>query len=292
MRPETVTARIRELRRGERPGMLESVLHLPVWGLGALAGVMVLAWLRQRATRNAGLVDVIWSGSLGGLAILYVALAEGWWPRRLLVGALAAIWSIRLTVHLWRRVAREDEDGRYADLRRDLGPRIDVWLFWFFQIQALLAVLLSLAVLVPMAASAAGFGARDVVAVVLWITSIVGELVADEQLRRWREDPANRGRTCRSGLWRYSRHPNYFFEWIHWLAYPVFAIGLPFGWAVWLAPAVMLYLVTKVTGIPPTEQQSVRSRGDDYREYQRTTNAFFPGPPRPDRSGSHAAVRS
>ena len=108
----------------------------------------------------------------------------------------------------------------------------------------------------------------------------VGESVADRQLSAWRADPANRGRTCRAGLWGYSRHPNYFFEWIHWLAYPTLAVGLPYGWVAWFAPALMLYLVLKVTGIPPTEAQSLRSRGDDYRAYQRTVNAFFPGPRR------------
>ena len=112
------------------------------------------------------------------------------------------------------------------------------------------------------------------------ISSIWGETVADRQLRTWRRDPHNQGRTCRTGLWSYSRHPNYFFEWLHWLVYPVMAIGLPWGWTLWVAPAVMLYLVLEVTGIPPTEAQSIRSRGEDYRTYQQTTNAFFPGPRR------------
>ena len=98
--------------------------------------------------------------------------------------------------------------------------------------------------------------------------------------RQWRAAPAHRGRTCRAGLWRYSRHPNYFFEWIHWLVYPVIGIGLPYGGALWLAPALMLFLVLRVTGIPPTEEQALRSRGADYRDYQETTSAFVPWPPK------------
>jgi steroid 5-alpha reductase family enzyme len=184
-----------------------------------------------------------------------------------------------LSVHLARRVAGDPEDGRYAALREKLDRRADGWFFWFFQAQAALAVLLSMAFLVPSSSTLAGWRVWDLLAVLLWLSSITGEAVADRQLRRWRADPANKGRTCRAGLWRTSRHPNYFFEWIHWLVYPVLSIGLAYGAALWLVPALMLFLVLRVTGIPPTEEQSLRSRGADYRDYQRTTNAFFPGPP-------------
>ena len=256
---------------------------LPLWGFLALAAVMLGLWGRQRRTRNAGIVDVAWTFGLGGFALLYAIGAEGWVGRRILVALLAGAWSLRLGMHLAKRVASEPEDGRYAKLRAELGERIDGWLFWFFLVQALLAALLSLAFFVPSIAGgpeAIGWRAQDVVAVLLWCVSVVGEHRADEQLRAWRSDEANKGRTCRAGLWRYSRHPNYFFEWIHWLVYPVLAIGLPFGPAVWLVPLVMLFLILKVTGIPPTEERALASRGEDYRRYQETTNAFFPGPPR------------
>ncbi len=253
---------------------------LPVWGLIVLAVVMLAGWARQRRTRNAGIVDVLWAAGLGGLALLYAALASGWLPRRVLVAVLASIWALRLSLHLAARVRREPEDGRYADLRRRLGPGFDGALLWYFLGQAALAVVLSLAFLVPSAAASEGFAWRDVLAVAIWMVALAGEALADRQLRAWRASPASAGKTCRVGLWRYSRHPNYFFEWLHWLAYPVLSIGLPLGWAVWLAPALMLFLVLKVTGIPPTEKQSLRSRGEDYRSYQETTNAFFPGPTR------------
>lgn len=253
-------------------------IHLPLIALAVLAVVMALAWLRQRSTGNAGIVDVIWTASLGLLAVWYALAAEGWGPRRALVAALAGIWSARLTIHLWQRVVGEEEDGRYATLREEFGERADRWFLAFFQGQALLAVLLSLAFLLLCSSDLEGWRITDGIAVLLWVASIAGESIADRQLAAWRKDPDNRGKTCRSGLWRYSRHPNYFFEWVHWLVYPVLGIGLELGWLLWLAPLVMYLLVTKVTGIPPTEEQSVKSRGDDYRAYQRTTNAFFPGP--------------
>jgi len=241
---------------------------------------MLAGWARQRVTRNAGIVDVLWAAGLGGMALLYAASASGWLPRRILVLVLAGSWALRLSVHLAARVRSEPEDGRYADLRARLGPRFDTWSLWFFMAQALLAGLLSLAFLVPCAAAAEGFGPQDLTAAAIWIVALSGETLADRQLRAWRSSPECAGKTCRVGLWRYSRHPNYFFEWLHWLVYPMLSIGLPLGWALWLAPALMLFLVLKVTGIPPTEKQSLRSRGDDYRSYQETTNAFFPGPSR------------
>ena len=241
---------------------------------------MALAWWRQRSTRNAGVVDLLWGAGIGLLAVFYAWTGAGWGPRRLLVGALAGFWSLRLTLHLAQRVFSEAEDGRYARLREELGERFDGWMFWFFQAQAVLAVGLSLVFFALCNAQLEGWRVADFLGVSLWVLSIAGEALADHQLRAFRSDPAHRGRTCRSGLWRYSRHPNYFFEWIHWLSYPVLGWGLAWGGALWIAPGVMLFLVVKVTGIPPTEEQSVRSRGDDYREYQRTTNAFFPGPTR------------
>ena len=253
-------------------------LLLPIIGLAVLSSTMALAWARQRSTRNAGIVDVLWAASLGVLAVFYAAAGDGWGPRRALMACLVALWSARLTRHLAKRVLSEPEDGRYALLRERWGARFDPWMFWFFQAQAALAVLLSLVFLALASAEASGWRVWDLLGLALWSIAIGGEALADRQLRAWRSDPAHRGRTCRGGLWAYSRHPNYFFDWLHWMVYPLLGVGLPWGPALWFAPALMLLLVLKVTGIPPTEAQSLRSRGDDYRSYQRTTNAFFPGP--------------
>jgi len=149
-------------------------------------------------------------------------------------------------------------------------------LFVFFQVQALVDVVLAVPFLVAMRKVGTPFDALDVAGVAVWVVAVVGESVADRQLARFRADPANRGRTCRAGLWRFSRHPNYFFEWVHWWAYVVLALGAPFWWLTLVAPALMLYFLLKVTGIPATEAQALASRGDDYRDYQRTTSAFVP----------------
>jgi steroid 5-alpha reductase family enzyme len=111
---------------------------------------------------------------------------------------------------------------------------------------------------------------------------VAGEALADRQLAAHRRDPANKGKTCRSGLWRYSRHPNYFFEFLHWFAYVFLAVGMGIGWiaASLIGPAVMLVFLYRVTGIPYTEAQALRSRGEDYAEYQRTTSPFLPLPPK------------
>jgi len=247
---------------------------------GAAATAMALAWLRQRRTGDAGLVDLVWTLGVGGAAVFHALTAGGWAPRRVLVASLAGAWAARLGLHLVRRLAHGPEDGRYAELRIRLGQRANAWFFVFFQIQGLLVTGLGLAFLVLTRSDSAGWRVSDLLALVLYVVALVGESLADRDLVRWRADPRNRGRTCRTGLWKYSRHPNYFFEWLHWLVYPVLGLGLDHGAWLWLAPLAMYALVVHVTGIPPAEAQSLRNRGEDYRRYQATTNAFFPGPPR------------
>jgi len=249
-----------------------------VWGGPALVLVMGAAWVLQLRTRVAGIVDLLWTLGLGALALWYACQLQGWPPRRIAVALGVLAWSLRLGAHLWRRLALEGEDGRYRDLRRRLGDRADLWFLLFFQAQALLAVALSAVFLVPMDARMEGWRWNDAAALAVWALALAGETVADRQLAAWRRDPARRGRTCRAGLWRLSRHPNYFFEWLHWLSYPLLSLGLPWGWATWLAPLAMLGLVLRVTGIPPSEARALETRGDDYRDYQRTTRAFVPWP--------------
>ena len=248
-------------------------------GWMACASVMALLWQRQRARGNAGIVDVAWSFATAALGIWFAWSASGYGPRRALVMALAGVWGVRLGRHLLRRVSREAEDGRYRQLRREWGASGQRRLFLFFQVQAVWAVLFAAPML------AAGENARaplawfDAAGVAIWIVAVAGEASADRQLARFRANPANRGAVCRHGLWRYSRHPNYFFEWLHWWAYVLLAIGSPYWWVPPAGALVMLWFLMKITGIPPTEAQALRSRGEAYRDYQRTTSAFFPWPP-------------
>jgi len=243
-----------------------------LWLLAAL--MMSLGWLWQRPRSNAGIVDVLWAGGVGGGAVLFALLGDGGlWPR-VILAVLGSLWGIRLAMHLWQRVRGEPEDGRYQHLRAHWhGSQFRFFLF--FQFQALLIVLFSLPFL-AVARNPRTFGPWMLIGIAIWLVSVIGESVADRQLARFRVDPANHGRTCRDGLWRYSRHPNYFFEWVHWFAYVCIAIGSPIAWLAWAGPLVMYVFLRWISGIPYTETQALRSRGDDYRAYQRSTSMLIP----------------
>lgn len=252
-------------------------------GLGWLAIALAMAglWLLQRRTRDAGVVDLGWTWGVGVLAVGWVALTPGLLERRLLVWLMIGAWSARLGWHILAdRVLPPGEDGRYADLRRRWGGAFDRRMLWFFQAQALLAVAFALPAPVAAGVERPALGWPEAAAVLIWLTALGGEWLADRQLARHKADPANRGRTCRRGLWRYSRHPNYFFEWLGWWSYAVLALGSPWWWVPVAAALLMLVFVLRVSGIPPTEARALASRGDDYRRYQRETSAFVPWFPR------------
>ena len=245
-----------------------------------MAVIMTLLWMRQRQTHNAGIVDIAWSFGTGFCAIWFAWIADGEEVRRAIIAAMAGLWGLRLGFFLLRRVLSEEEDGRYQELREQWGERTQRNLFIFFQVQAFWAVLFALPMLVAASNSEPGFRWYDALGILIFLVAIGGESLADAQLARFRRDPSNRGRVCRDGLWRYSRHPNYFFEWVHWWAYVAIGLAGPWGWLTLAGPAVMLLFLFRVTGIPPTEARALKSRGDAYRRYQETTSPFFPWPPK------------
>ena len=255
------------------------------WVLMALA--MLALWQLQRRRGDASFVDAAWAAGLGLLARIYAGVLPGGGGRRILVTLLAVLWSGRLALHLLKdRVIGKEEDGRYREMRRQWGARAQAEFFWYFQAQALAAALFSVPFVVAMANGRPFPGAWDAAGVAVWLVAVGGEWLADAQLARFRADPRNRGRTCRAGLWSWSRHPNYFFEWLHWWSYVLLAAGGPWWWLTLLGPAAMLYLLFHVTGIPKNEARALETRGDDYRDYQRRTSAFIPLPPRsPRRDG-------
>ena len=251
-------------------------LFLGIWVGAAL--VMSGGWWWQRRSGNAGIVDVLWAAALAGSALACAATGSGAPLVRGLVALCGALWGTRLAWHLWTRVRGESEDGRYRQLRAHWqGDQRRFFLF--FQFQALLVAVFSL----PFAVAAGNPLVRPawlVTALAIYGASVLGEVLADEQLRRFRTDPGHRGQTCRRGLWRYSRHPNYFFEWLHWWSYVALAMGAPNAIASLAGPLIMYVFLRWVSGIPYTEAQALRTRGDDYRDYQSRTSAFFPWPPR------------
>ncbi len=249
------------------------------WCFMSLA--MVAVWLIQRRTGDAGIVDVAWGLGVGLLALFFAFESrEGDHERRITVALLTLIWSIRLSGYIFLRLlAHKEEDGRYQTLKANWGEAAQRKLFWFYQYQAIGALLFAIPMLVACRSTHAFFW-LDFVGIAIWIIAVIGEGIADRQLAQFRAKESNRGKVCQFGLWRYSRHPNYFFEWLHWWAYVAFAWTAPWGWISLFAPLLMWYFIRYVTGIPPTEAQALKSRGDAYRDYQQTTNAFFPGPKR------------
>ena len=227
---------------------------------------------------NYGIVDIAWSYAFGALAAFYALAGPGWPVRRALVAALAVMWIARLGTHLCIRVLSHHpvEDGRYVQLRKDWAANFASKMFGFFQIQAASVVLLGVPFLVASLNPTPALHPLEIAGAALWLVALTGEALADAQLAAFKRDAANQGGVCDTGLWRYSRHPNYFFEWLIWVAYFVFALASPWGVLALIGPASILYLLLRVTGIPMTEEQSLRSRGDAYRRYQQTTSAFVP----------------
>lgn len=252
-----------------------------IW-IGVGSGlVMLVLWLIQIRTRDAGVVDVGWAACLGLSAAFCALTGDGDPVRRTIIGAMGAIWGLRLAVHLlFDRVLSGQEDGRYQMMRTTLGRRVQPVFLAFFQAQALLVVMLSAPFILAARDERAGPTPLDLVGLCVWIVGIAGESVADAQLKAFKQRQTSAGQVCDSGLWRYSRHPNYFFEWLMWLGYATVASCAPWGWIAWSAPALILFLVLKVTGIPPTEARALQSRPETYRRYQQTTSAFVPWFPR------------
>jgi steroid 5-alpha reductase family enzyme len=246
---------------------------------------MTLVWRASVSLRNAGIVDIAWSGLFSLLALLYAILGGGDPVRRIVAASLMIVWSVRLASHLWRRIVGhiETEDGRYAQLREKWAAAADRNMLFFFLFQGLTNVVLSIPILIASLNGAPSLRGIEIVAVVLWFVAVSGESIADAQLKRFKSNPSNRGKVCAEGLWRYSRHPNYFFEWLVWCSFFLFALGSPYGWVSVISPLLMLWFLYKVTGIPATEEQSIRSRGEAYRRYQRTTSPFIPWFPKEER---------
>ena len=252
-------------------------LSLAGWGTLAVCTVMLVLWLIHFAIHNAAIVDCGWGFNLALLGVGYACLGGGFGLRAAMLGVMTAVWGVRLALYLlFDRIAGHPEEGRYQELRRKWKTNIGAKFLAFYQFQALLCVLMSTPFLIAALNTAPRIHWLELVAGGLWFVAIIGEIAADAQLARFKRNTANKGRTCQAGLWRYSRHPNYFFEWLIWVSLALFASASPYGYLGWISPALMLYFLLRVTGIPATEAQALRSRGDDYRRYQETTSSFIP----------------
>jgi steroid 5-alpha reductase family enzyme len=224
-------------------------LMLSLAGAGWIlaAAVMALLWVWHLRLHNAGIVDGGCAFLVGGLAVLYAVFGSGWAPRRSAIAFMMASWGAHLTVHLlYDRVFGRPEEGRYADQRQRHGGDANAWFFWSFEARAVAAVCFSLPALVAVVNPREGFSPFEFAGAGLWILAFTGEVTADRQLERFKSDPMNRGRACQTGLWRYSRNPNYVFELLVWVAYATYASGSPWGWLAWACPAAMVALPTAI----------------------------------------------
>lgn len=258
--------------------MLPEFIKLILLAWAFAFGLMTVIWFVSVRMANAGIVDIAWSLGFAPVALLYAAGADGYLPRRELMLAMAALWSLRLGIYLYFRVMGHHpvEDRRYAELRREWGANVNAKMFGFFQLQAALLVVLSVPFLIVCLNPKPGINLLEWLGLGLWLVAVVGESIADHQLKQFKRNPANKGEVCQLGLWHYSRHPNYFFEWLVWVAFFVFALGSPLGCTSVYCPALMLYFLLRVTGIPMTEDLAVKTKGEKYLAYQRTTSGFVP----------------
>jgi steroid 5-alpha reductase family enzyme len=245
-----------------------------------LSATMAVAWYVQRRSGNSGWIDTFWSlgTGIGGLMLLAFSPGGG---RAWFVAGLVVLWSLRLGGHIAHRSKGAAEDPRYADLAREWGPDFPRRLFQFLQVQAVCGFLLAVAIGLagtnpapfPALMDIAGFGVA--------LIALVGEAVADAQLRAFRREKRVGKAVCEIGLWAYSRHPNYFFEWLFWCAIALLALDFSgnhlWGWFALVAPLMMYWLLVYASGIPPLEKYMLESRGDVFRAYQARVNAFFPG---------------
>jgi steroid 5-alpha reductase family enzyme len=258
--------------------MPNQFLSLMIVAVVFAIALMLVVWRIALRINNLGIVDIAWSIGFLPIAIFFAAMARGDATRRWLLAGMAGLWSVRLAVHLAVRVFGHHprEDVRYEKLRAEWGAQLRRKTFWFFQFQAGILAALSIIFLAPCLNVKAGITPLEWAGVALWVLALAGESLADHQLKQFRACADNKGRICQAGLWRYSRHPNYFFEWLVWVGYFVFALDSPGGGYTVLCPALMLFFLLRVTGIPMTEELSVKSKGEAYRQYQRTTSAFVP----------------
>lgn len=252
-----------------------------IW-FGALPAMLVLAvfaWVVGTARRNVGLVDVAWSLFFLLGALLYMARMHPPGFRAVLVTSLVALWALRLATHLAIRNWNSSEDYRYREIRERNAPGF-AWksLYLVFGLQALLAWAIS-APLAGAIASTYPPGALDLVGALVVLAGIAFEAISDAQLARFKADPANAGQVLSGGLWRYTRHPNYFGDFCVWWGFYLIALGAGAWWTIF-APLGMSVLLLRVSGVALLEKD-IAGRRPAYHAYVQRTNAFFPGRPRP-----------
>lgn len=256
------------------------MLELSVIGLATVFAGMTLLWLFSLALKDASIVDIFWGLGFVALVWLYWALSGERTDRGLLVAILVTLWGVRLAVHILTRNWGHGEDKRYTAMREGWGSQFWwVSLFQVFWLQGLLMWIIAFPLFFAQQSAADLWLLTDLVGVSLWVVGFLFEVVADLQLARFKANPDNKGKVLNSGLWRYSRHPNYFGESVLWWGLFLIAVSVPNGlWTVF-SPILMTTLLLKVSGVAMLEK-TITERRPKYRNYIESTSAFIPWPPK------------
>ena len=253
--------------------------HPLVVVLGICTAVMLCGWLVQQRRRNPALADLLWAACISASALYCGLVADGAMLPRLLVAMMGGIGGFRLFMYLLQRMLAEPADSRYRALRERARENM-LWMLGFFVSRGLSATLFSVPLFIAASNPRDQATIWTMLAAGVYLVGLSGEAYADIQLAKFRNQPRNRGRTCRRGLWRYSRHPNYFFAFVHWCSYALLAVGMPRPlWSLTLiAPALTAGMAWR--RMRAIEAEALRTRGEEYRVYQETTSALIPWLPK------------
>lgn len=256
---------------------MQDSLTIMGWNLVVITAMMLAGWLISLAYRNVTIVDSLWGMGFVIVAWLTFSMSDGYQYRKLLIAILVTLWGLRLSIYLSWRNWGKGEDPRYGSWREKSGERF--WLdslFKVFILQALFLWAISVAVQIgQLASTPAGLTWLDGLGVIVWLGGFIFESLGDWQLARFKSDSANSGRVMDRGLWAYTRHPNYFGEFLVWWGIFLITLSTPNSWWTIMSPIIVTAVLLKMTGIPLTEQELVKNR-PGYSEYVQRTSAFVP----------------
>ena len=254
----------------------ENNINILIFGFTLSLIIFVILWLVQVIKKDAGWVDVGWSSSLALLVMLISFNSNGLILRRVIVTLFLLFWAIRLITYIIKdRILTDGEDSRYKNLRSYWGKSANRNFFIFFTSQSFFVILFSIP-FIPIFNNVELFNLYDYFGILLWIIAITGECISDKQLSTFKNNPENRLKVCRVGLWNISRHPNYFFEWLQWIAFVFFSIGSENSYLSLIGPIFMYLFLIKITGVHWVEMQAIKKRGSEYIKYQSEVPMFFP----------------
>ena len=258
---------------------MKSQIIILIFCLAVLTFFFSLGWYISFRKKIFSWIDFLWSASFLIVILIYHVnhyLIYGESSLRL-IDVLYGIWSMRLSSHIFSRIRKNGEDRRYVELKKKWKVWYGLNFFILFQLEAVLTIILSIPLFLTYDDASNGF---KFLSIIVFIVAIAGETLSDFQLKKFIAKNNDRRKVCDIGLWKYSRHPNYFFEWLIWISFGIFGLSSVEQWPALIPATIMFIMLTKVTGIPPAEKSSLESKKENYMSYQKRTNAFFPWIPK------------